>query len=199
LYDFCYQKSTHIFLLVNIVLFKRKPQMDIVKDLGPVENFKKLTQEVALLMIKIGPTKPEKTYQIGLQSPALNNNNWDSGIGQLKTLDDKNEENYIHPNIELAGTEIESLLKKFKGFRARIMVMHSGKAYTVHEDPTPRIHIPIITNKNAWMIWPHNNFCAHLLAGNAYWTDTRLSHTFMNGDPTATRVHIVIPIKNEQT
>ncbi len=169
--------------------------MNIVKDLGPVENFKKLTQEVIALMIKIGPTRPEKSYQIGLQSTVPNNEDWSSGIGQLKTLDDKNEENYIHINPSLAGTEIENILKKYEGFRARIMVMQPGKAYTVHDDPTPRIHIPIMTNKNAWMVWPYNNFCAQLKAGNAYWTDTTLHHSFMNGDSSMPRAHIVIPIK----
>lgn len=72
--------------------------------------------------------------------------------------------------------------------------MPPRKCYSVHQDPTPRLHIPIITNEHCWMVWPKDQFCVHLNEGYVYWTNTQKYHSFLNGG-TEDRIHIVMCVR----
>jgi len=161
----------------------------MVLKLDRVANFLKLTKEVVDLCKKINP----ETNQISCQTldPAVDD--WGTSNGRIDELPEKNEELYCHVNPSLKDTELEKLIKRYNGFRTRIMVLDSRKCYSVHSDPTPRIHIPIETNDQCWMVWPDDSECYQLPLGSAYWTDTRKNHTFLNGS-TKTRIHIVMGI-----
>ena len=82
-----------------------------------------------------------------------------------------------------------SIIEKFNMFRTRIMVQNSKTCYTYHQDFTPRIHIPLVTNENCFFILEDN---LHRLKGDGsvYWVDTVQKHTAVNAS-WETRIHLV--------
>lgn len=152
-----------------------------------IEDFPILKKQILDLLEKI----PTVKNQISCQYLENQNPDWHCSVGSLEELEEKDETKYnlIHP--ALTGSEIETLIKKYNGYRARIMVMPPRQTYSVHSDFSPRIHIPILTNDQCWMIWPYHSKCARLVEGKAYWTDTTKFHTAINGHKNETRVHLV--------
>lgn len=162
---------------------------DIVKLIEPVENFEQLRSEILNVVDTV------QGSQIMCQGLANNPEDWTTGSGRIKQLDNNNERDYNVINPQLKGTVLEYYIKRYNGFRTRIMIMPEKHCYSIHPDLTPRIHIPIVTNNQAWMIWPYSNQCHRLSEGNVYWTDTRKFHTFINGS-TVKRIHLVICVNN---
>jgi hypothetical protein len=159
-----------------------------IKILHRIENHPKLVEEVLALIEELGT----EHNQISCQMTEIDSADWFESVGPLEELLEGDENKYRHIPKRLAGTEIEKLINRYQGFRTRIMVMDPRKCYSVHSDITPRVHIPIITNDQAWMIWPYDNVCYNLKPGVSYWTDTRKKHTFLNGDKMQTRIHLVM-------
>lgn len=153
-----------------------------------LSDFSILKKEVLDLVSKI----PLEKNQISCQYPKNKDPDWYSSVGRLEQLEEKQETKYdqIHP--ELRGSMIEKIIERYKGYRARIMVMPPRQTYSIHADLTPRLHIPIDTNDQCWMIWPYDSKCVRLAEGKVYWTDTRKHHTAINGHETKTRIHLVI-------
>lgn len=162
---------------------------EIVKLLETVENFNQLRLEVLDVVKSIDST------QIMCQGLAESPKDWITGTGRIGKLENRNERDYCVLNPALQGTLIEYYIKKFKAFRTRILVMPHNHCYSIHPDLTPRIHIPIVTNNQCWMIWPYSNQCHQLKAGEVYWTDTRKFHTFVNGSDVK-RIHLVLCVDN---
>ena len=80
-------------------------------------------------------------------------------------------------------------------YRTRVLVLKPKVCYSIHSDPTKRIHIPVITNENCWLIV--NKEIMHLPAdGRHYEIDTTQKHTALNGS-WEDRIHIVGCIDNE--
>ena len=157
----------------------------IFRSLEPIFEFEKLRKEIFEIVDQVG----FEDNQIILQS--LNNNEeWHLGIGAIEELEEKDERKYAVVNHSIDHTEIAKIIKKYQGFRARIMRMEPRRCYSVHNDPTPRIHIPIETNDQCWMVWPNNNVCANMPAGNVYFTDTTKIHSFFNAS-LEERIHVV--------
>ena len=73
--------------------------------------------------------------------------------------------------------------------RTRIMRMKSKTCLSYHYDPTPRIHIPIITNPSCFLLIDKK---AHYLKanGSAYLVDTTKWHTAINASFDS-RTHLV--------
>jgi len=161
--------------------------MRIITAKEQISNFEKLREEV-LALIK---THSPKSNQIILQGLDPDREEWQVGVGSIEELEEREEKKYQYLNKSLVGSEIENLITRYQGFRSRIMIMPPRACYSIHADPTARIHIPIITNDQCWMIWPHNQLCFRLLAGKSYYADTRRHHTFVNGS-TENRIHIVM-------
>lgn len=98
------------------------------------------------------------------------------------------------------NTEIQILfnyLKKYKVCRSRIFVLGQGNKneYSIHKDPTKRIHIPIITNRSCDFNFYDNEkrkiFTDTLRAdGSIYSIDTTVLHSTQNTD-NSDRIHIV--------
>jgi hypothetical protein len=166
-----------------------------VKVIDIIENFKELRLEVLKLFGKYS----NNGNQIILQTNKEGNEDWYSGIGRVEDLPNKIEDDYVHIQPSLKGSLIEKYILKYKGYRTRIMNLPPRQVYTVHADATKRIHIPIISNKHSWMVWPHNNYCVHLKEGFSYETDTTVVHTAFNGSMNAHRLHIVMCVDNQLT
>lgn len=159
----------------------------LVKLLHHVPNFKELSKEVFDIIDRMNSDRTQimcQTLEDGIED-------WNTGTGKLENLNIKDEAAYkfIQPSIK--NSVLSGIISEFNGFRTRIMIMPGRHSYSVHKDITPRIHIPIATNSQSWMIWPFENNCYRLAEGFAYWTDTTKNHTFINGDLNK-RIHLVI-------
>ena len=167
--------------------------MEIIKALEVLDpkTAKKLITEVLDAYEK----HQDGSGQVILQTNRQGVEDWHTGVGQVEALEDKTEDDFVHIQPSLQGSLIEKYIKKYKGFRARIMAMNPKSSYTVHKDFTPRVHIPIVTNQNAWMVWPNHQRCFQLKAGAVYYTDTTKHHTALNGSMDEVRIHIVMCIE----
>lgn len=163
----------------------------LVKYINRISNFDVLAKEVFQLIDEI---KPEKN-QISCQMSTVGSNNWEESIGSLNDLANQDEFAYNYIPERLQGSLLEKLITEFNGYRTRIMIMPPRKCYSVHRDMTKRIHVPIATNDQCWMVWPQENYCHQLLEGRSYLTDTTKLHTFFNGNSDFNRIHIVMSIK----
>jgi hypothetical protein len=85
---------------------------------------------------------------------------------------------------------LESLAPRQVG-RTRIMRMTGRKCYSWHRDLGPRIHVPLITtNDNFMIVGP---LAHHLTIGLAWWVDTTKWHSAMNCSE-IDRFHIVMEV-----
>lgn len=130
----------------------------------------------------------EKENQISLQAATFDANprHWNCSIGKLNRLS-YDESIYIHPifkEMPLTNHYVNSL----NAFRARIMISDSKSCMSMHRDASPRIHIPVKTNKDCLMIIDNN--CYNLEVGNCYFTDTTKHHTAVNASR-ENRIHII--------
>ena len=83
----------------------------------------------------------------------------------------------------------ESLSKKFKLGRVRILLKEPRSTLSWHRDPEPRLHIPIISNPGCIMVI--ENIAKHLPAdGSVYITNNLKYHNAFNGGE-ENRVHLV--------
>lgn len=160
----------------------------IVNILEPADAFFELKSEILNLVEK----HADDRNQVICQTKTPNSEDWYEGIGSIDDLEEKNEESYKFINPNLRGTKLEKIIEKFDGFRTRIMIMPPRQCYSVHADPTPRLHIPIVTNDQCWMIWPFENYCKRLIEGYVHLVDTTRSHTFINGSGSEKRIHLMM-------
>ena len=92
-----------------------------------------------------------------------------------------------------------TLRKKFKLGRVRILLKEPRSTLSWHRDPEPRLHIPIITNLGCRMVI--NNIAQHMPAdGTVTITNNTKYHNFFNGGEQE-RIHLVAcvledPFKN---
>ena len=83
----------------------------------------------------------------------------------------------------------ETLAKKFKIGRVRILLKEPRSTLSWHRDPEPRLHIPIITNEGCSMVI--ENVAKHLPAdGHVTITNNTKYHNFFNGGEQS-RIHLV--------
>ena len=83
----------------------------------------------------------------------------------------------------------ETLSKRFKLGRMRLLLKEPRSTLSWHKDPECRLHVPIITNKGCSMVI--ENVAKHLPADGKVWiTNNTKYHNFFNGGEQA-RVHLV--------
>jgi len=83
----------------------------------------------------------------------------------------------------------DTLSKKFKLGRVRILLKEPRSTLSWHRDPEPRLHIPIITNLGCMMVI--ENVAKHLPAdGSVYITNNVKYHNAFNGGE-ENRIHLV--------
>jgi hypothetical protein len=163
----------------------------LVRPLYKVENFQILLKEIENIIQKVGFEK----NQIICQSLENNPDQWHLGVGSIEELAEKEELKYNQLNNALVGSYLEEIIKKHNAYRTRIMLMPPRQCYSIHADPSKRIHIPIITNSHCWMVWPKNSACHQMTIERAYITDTTQPHTFINGG-LEDRIHLVMCVPN---
>ena len=83
----------------------------------------------------------------------------------------------------------DTLKKRFKLGRVRLLLKEPRSTLSWHKDPEPRLHIPIITNLGCAMVI--ENVAKHLPAdGKVTITNNTKYHNFFNGGEQA-RIHLV--------
>ena len=147
--------------------------------------------DIDRILLEVEKYVPEYGRQISLQT-VPGNIDPAYGTGRMTALH--------HP--ESAFTEpmfpqmeyTNKIIKDLGLVRTRLMKLHPYQCYTYHVDATPRIHIPLITNKNCFMVL--DDIVERYPAdGNHYWVDTTKMHTFVNAS-TEVRIHIVGGVSN---
>ena len=103
------------------------------------------------------------------------------------------ESKYTELLPEFKGTYFEevfnTLRKKFKLGRVRILLKEPRSTLSWHRDPEPRLHIPIITNKGCRMVI--EEVSKHMPAdGTVTITNNTKYHNFFNGGE-QNRIHLV--------
>ena len=121
-------------------------------------------------------------------------NPYTDGTGEHREKKDriiKVQSEYTILNEVYEGTVFADMIHDVNGERARIMEMNAYTTYSVHKDNSPRYHLAIITNPNAYFIFPTLNQIMHIPAdGCLYEVDTTILHSFVNCGPD--RTHLVI-------
>ena len=140
-------------------------------------DLKKILEEIKVV--------PEYDRQIMLQS-VKDSTDPHYGIGRLKDLN-HGEKEFTHPLFDMPY--INNLLKDLKMYRTRLMKMPPYSCYSYHQDPTPRIHIPVVTHENCFMVI--DDVIHRYPVGNWYLVDTTKKHTFINASTDCMRIHIV--------
>ena len=106
---------------------------------------------------------------------------------------DIDESNYTQLVPEFQDTYFkevyETLTKRFKLGRVRLLLKEPRSTLSWHKDPEPRLHIPIITNLGCSMVI--ENIAKHLPAdGSVTITNNTKYHNFFNGGE-QDRFHLV--------
>lgn len=129
---------------------------------------------------------------------------WSCGNGELSKLPFPEEE-YNKLNDSLTGTYIGSIILKYSNFyRWRLLKVAPKRTYSIHADAVSgqvnkRIHIPIVTNSDAFFVFydqnPSDNSTTtihshNLKVGRVYEIDTSGFHTAVNYGLTD-RYHLV--------
>lgn len=103
---------------------------------------------------------------------------WSDAVGVWKqSTTEWKDENFINPFFK--GTIFEEIIKKYQIKRTRLMWAKPFACYSMHQDVSPRLHIPIITNPDCYFVFK-DLAPIHMPAGKVYWTDTTKAHTAMN-------------------
>ncbi len=143
--------------------------------------------------------KANESNQIMIQCADPLKEDWFTGTGTAPFTGSRWHKQFSYLQPSLVGTAIEDYIHwlDLPVYRTRIMVMRPKTAYSVHFDGSPRVHMPITTNKHCFFIFKDPAELIHMPAdGNSYAVDTRETHSFMNGGDDI-RIHIVSAIDNE--
>ena len=90
----------------------------------------------------------------------------------------------------------DTLSKKYKLGRVRILLKEPRSTLSWHRDPEPRLHIPIITNPGCIMVI--DNVAKHMPADGSTWiTNNTKYHNFFNGGE-EDRIHLVACVLNHK-
>ena len=103
----------------------------------------------------------------------------------------KKQSDYKILNEIYEGTVFADIIKDVDGIRSRIIYRNSCTTNSVHKDNSPRYHLALITNPNAYFIFPTLNEIIHIPDdGYLYEVDTTILHSFVNCGPD--RTHLII-------
>ncbi len=164
----------------------------MIDALGKFKDFDRLIEEVKSLLTRV-PFE-EGINQLSLQVKDPASASWYESCGRIKkrnTMIIEPHYKFVHP--ELAGGYIDQWIKSldYKIVRTRLLLINPKTCYSIHSDPYPRIHLPIITNPQCLMCFPEQGLMKYLPAdGTSYWVDTTKKHTFINCS-TEPRIHLV--------
>jgi len=128
---------------------------------------------------------PKYETQIGLQSVK----GIDDPFYATGRITEKEHEETDFTEFLFDMPYLNSILKEHNVYRARVMKMKERTCYTYHQDLTKRLHIPLITNENCFLLLDKQ--AVHLPAdGSVYIVDTTKFHTAINAS-LEDRIHII--------
>lgn len=173
------------------------PKMNVFRRLPFKFDRDRLKEESVRLAHRVG--FHSIANQISLtHRPGVSERYFD-GIGSLTGTGTKEVE-FSEFNGELEGSYLGHVYKTLNGLspvpivRMRLMRMLPKTCYSMHVDDSPRIHIPIVSNRQSFLVFQeHGAF--HLPAdGSTYWVNTMQSHSAMNGDENEARIHLLFSV-----
>jgi hypothetical protein len=142
------------------------------------------TVDITRLLLEVQHLIDANSKQLMLQGVAGESSDYGTGyIAGLKHA----ESDFIH---ELHHTPyLNTIMQSYGMTRTRLLRLIPTECYSYHVDPTPRVHIPLITDENCMAVLEDTIY--RLPAdGSVYFVDTTRRHTFLNaGD--YDRFHIV--------
>lgn len=147
-----------------------------------LDSFFKLDKDI---MWKIYP----QGKQVGLQYKP-NEDYWSSAIGKSQGK----ELEYTELNPFFKDTIFETIINQYSLKRTRLMWVNPKSCYSLHQDETPRLHIPLITNPECYFLFYPGILC-HLPINSVWWVNTKLKHTFLNCSEEP-RLHLVGIVEN---
>jgi hypothetical protein len=137
------------------------------------------------------------THQPGVIDPVRQIFN---GVGSLSRISPALQERHFTDLNEVCyGTYIEEVYRSlpYKIGRFRLMRVQPRRCYSIHCDSSMRLHLPLITNPSALMLFPDDNKILHLPAdGRIFLIDTTRRHSAMNGG-LEDRYHLVGALHEE--
>ena len=157
----------------------------MIKTIGPIDSAKILS---AYNEIESGIQWTEsghKGRQTGLQY-SEGNDPWTDAVGKHRGIV---ENNYNLLNPYYKNTVFEELIIEYKLYRTRLMWVGPFAAYSMHQDSSHRLHIPMVTNLDCYFVFK-KGIVQHLPLNSVYLVDTRYHHTFMNASADS-RLHLV--------
>jgi len=164
--------------------------MKLVEELDYQFNFKKLKNECPNII----------EDSIGLRMNGLSIQHRKNILAPWNIIDglesirhyDKNctEEdfNIVHKNFK--NTEYEKIINDFNLVRSRILLLYGKRCYSIHQDDSWRLHIPIETNPGCLFYFPDHKEHFHLEEGKVYKVNTTERHTFINAG-FSNRLHFI--------
>lgn len=163
-------------------------------------RYTELVQQIKSIADSLGVYEDLENYpdgQIAIQTDRPGVTNWAAGVGKsvAKTPEWEHSFKYLQPELE--GTVVADYLAwlAVPVYRTRIMVSRPKTCYSIHRDYSPRLHLPLITNRQCYFLFKDPAEFIHMPAtGQTYWADTRKEHTFMNGS-LENRLHLVMIVK----
>lgn len=164
----------------------------MIEDLGKFKDFDGIVNEVKDLLSRVPFEDDVNQLSLQVKDPA--NASWYESCGRIKkrnTMIIEPHYRFIHP--ELKGGYIDQWLSTLdhKVVRTRLLLVKPRTCYSIHSDPYPRVHLPVITNSQCLLCFPEHNIMKYLPAdGTSYWVDTTKKHTFINCSE-ENRVHLV--------
>jgi hypothetical protein len=118
-----------------------------------------------------------KGKQVGIQY-AESEDPFLSAVG--KKQKDRLETEYCLTNPIFQNTIFEDIINKYSLYRSRLMWVDRKTCYSIHQDSSLRLHIPLITNPDCMFIFPDKPQLTHLPVGNIYIVNTLKKHSFCN-------------------
>jgi hypothetical protein len=135
--------------------------------------------------------------QLAIQTDDDSATDWTRGIGKSTAKTPEWEHRFSKLQPVLKDSVVADYLDwlEVPVYRTRIMVSRPKSCYSIHRDYSPRLHLPLITNKQCYFVFKDPAEFIHMPAdGQTYWVDTRSDHTFMNGS-IENRLHLVMIVK----
>ena len=136
--------------------------------------------------------------QLAVQTDDDSVTDWSRGIGKSTGKTAQWEHGFSKLQPALKNSVVAEYLDwlEIPVYRTRIMVSRPKSCYSIHRDYSPRLHLPLITNKQCYFVFKDPAQFIHMPAdGQTYWVDTKLDHTFMNGS-IENRLHLVMIVKD---
>jgi hypothetical protein len=165
----------------------------------PIKQFNQFSNLVIEVneLVKNFPFK-DNVLQLGLQVKDPNDDSIDQfyeSTGRIRRTGGmiiEPQYKFIHPKLKGGYIDqwIQSL-SEYRIVRTRLMYMLPRTCYSIHSDPYPRIHLPVVTNGQCLMLFPGDNSIEHMPAdGTSFYVDTTKKHTFVNCSEVP-RIHLV--------